>query len=101
LKKDKVPEIISIKGFLRFQILHELKKKRLCGDELAQIIGRKKKSKLTPGTIYPTLKYLRRKKMVKYKKKGRKKLYELTEKGEEEYKIARKSVKKIFRELFR
>lgn len=101
MKKIKQPEHLSLRGFLMFQILHELRKKRLCGDELAQIIGKKKGSKLTPGTIYPALKFLRRKKLVSRKKNGRKKNYNLTEKGEKEYEIFRKNFLKLFKNVFK
>ena len=76
---QKTPLTLEFKGFLSFLILHELKQHSLCGDELAEKIGRRKGSKLTPGTIYPTLKHLR--KYVKYKKDGRKKYYSLRDEG--------------------
>ncbi len=91
---------LNLKGFLAFQILHELQREALCGDELAVIIGRKKGSKLTPGTIYPALKFLRRKKLIHQKRDGRKKLYALTPEGKEECKLLTKNFKKIFKDLF-
>ncbi len=72
---------LEFKGFLSFLILHELSKKQLCGDELAERIGKRKGSKLTPGAIYPTLKRLRKLKLITYRKKGRKKVYKLTDNG--------------------
>jgi len=93
--------VIDLKGFLSFQILHELKRKRLCGDELAEIIGKKKSSKLTPGTIYPALKNLRRNKLVTHKKNGRKKIYTLTPQGVKEYMAAKKLFKKSFKDIFK
>lgn len=93
--KMKIPKYIDIKGMLSFHILSLLKKKKLCGDELAEIIGNKKYGKLTPGTIYPALKYLRENKLIKFKQKGRKKNYTLTKKGLNEYKI----IKRIFRRM--
>ncbi len=98
---NKSPQIISLKGFLTFQILHELTKAKLCGDELAEIIGSKKGSKLTPGTIYPALKFLRKKKLIKHKKVGRKKIYTITENGKEECKIVRKNFLKIFKTVLK
>lgn len=77
---------LELKGFLSFLILHELSKKSLCGDDLAEKIGRRKGSKLTPGTIYPALKELRKEKLITYKQFGRKKMYSLTNKGEEKLK---------------
>ena len=92
---------IGLKGFLTFQILHELKRKRLCGDDLAEIIGKKKSSKLTPGTIYPALKNLRHNKLVSFKQEGRKKLYTLNPKGKKEYIVTKKLFKKIFRDIIK
>jgi DNA-binding PadR family transcriptional regulator len=96
-QKDSRETLVEFKGFLSFFILHELSKKNLCGDDLALKIGKRKKDKLTPGTIYPTLKKLRRLKLVKYKKKGRKKVYHLTEKGEKELKKLYKVLKQYFK----
>jgi DNA-binding PadR family transcriptional regulator len=101
MKDLKQPQYLSLNGFLAFQILHELRGEKLCGDDLAQIIGNKKGSKLTPGTIYPALKFLRRKKLIKHKKMGRKKIYNLTEIGTEEYEIYKKNFKKIFNQIFK
>ncbi|MDP2909377.1 MAG: winged helix-turn-helix domain-containing protein [Nanoarchaeota archaeon] len=94
-------KVIDLRGFLSFQILHELKRKRLCGDELAEIIGRKKSSKLTPGTIYPALKKLRHNKLVAFKQEGRKKLYTLAPNGEKEYIRAKKLFRKAFTDLLK
>lgn len=77
----KKSEYLGLKGFLSFLILHELSLKSLCGDELSHKIGERKKAPLTPGTIYPALKRLRKKKLVAYRRKGRKKMYSLTEGG--------------------
>lgn len=83
-KTKKDSEHLELKGFLSFLILHELSLKKLCGDELSDNIGKRKGSFLTPGTIYPALKRLRKKKFIAYKRKGRKKVYSLTELGEKE-----------------
>src|SRR4030065_2711296 len=72
-------EYLELKGFLSFLILHELSLKNLCGDELSSKIGERKNRSLTPGTIYPALKRLRRKKLLVYRRRGRKKVYFLTE----------------------
>ncbi len=82
-EKQKIDssQFLQFKGFLSFLILHELSKEKLCGEELAERIGKRKGSKLTPGAIYPTLKRLRKLKLVAYRRKGRKKYYMLTELG--------------------
>ena len=97
--KMKIPKYIDIKGLLSFNILNLLNKKQLCGDNLADIIGNKKYGKLTPGTIYPALKSLREKKLIKFKQKGRKKIYSLTKKGLDEYKILKIIFKRMFKEI--
>ncbi|MBN2459715.1 PadR family transcriptional regulator [Candidatus Woesearchaeota archaeon] len=77
-------DYLELKGFLSFLILHELSLKNLCGDELSNKIGQRKKGPLTPGTIYPALKRLRKRKLLVYRRQGRKKVYFLTEQGKSE-----------------
>jgi len=74
-------EYLELKGFLSFLILHELNLRSLCGDELSRAIGKRKKAPLTPGTIYPALKRIRRQKLISYKRQGRRKVYSLTDTG--------------------
>src|SRR3989344_9585940 len=95
----RIPKYIDVKGFLSFHILNLLSKRKLCGDDLADIIGNRKYGKLTPGTIYPALKYLRGNKLIVFKQKGRKKIYSLTKKGTGEYKITKRIFKKIIKEI--
>jgi len=90
------PKHIELRGFLSFFILHELNDKPSSGDELARVIGGRKNIVLTPGTIYPALKRLRRQKLVLYRKKGRKKVYFLTDLGKREL----KALYFVFSELF-
>jgi DNA-binding PadR family transcriptional regulator len=84
--KKLVPKFIELKGFLSFFILHELSSESMSGDELAQIIGERRGTVLTPGTIYPALKRLKKQKLIVYRRDGRKKLYTLTDLGEHELK---------------
>lgn len=95
----KLPKYIDLKGFLSFQIMYHINKKKLCGDDLALIIGGKRGVKLTPGTIYPALKYLREKKLIIYKQHGRKKIYKLTKKGLRELKITKRLFKRIIKDI--
>ena len=83
-EKKLKSEYFEFKGFLSFLIMHEIKSKALSGDELAVKIGKRKGTILTPGTIYPALKNLRKKKLIKFKQSGRKKYYSLTDVGEKE-----------------
>ncbi|MCC7574409.1 PadR family transcriptional regulator [Candidatus Woesearchaeota archaeon] len=72
---------IEFKGLLSFLILHELSSKALAGEDLAKKIGKRKGTVLTPGTIYPALKKLKNKRLVRFEKQGRRKVYFLTVKG--------------------
>ena len=80
--------VIEFKGFLSFLILHELSKKSLAGEDLARKIGLRKGAFLTPGTIYPALKKLRSKRLVRFEKQGRRKVYSLTKKGFSELELS-------------
>ncbi len=77
-------QLLEFKGFLSFLILHEISYRPMAGDDLAKKIGSRKGVVLTPGTIYPALKQLREKKLVVYKQFGRKKMYSMTKKGQQE-----------------
>lgn len=97
----KYPQYVFPKGLLTLRIINELSKKSLCGDDLADIIGMRRGSKLTPGTIYPALKFLRRKKLVTVRKNGRKKIYSLTPNGKKEYAALRKNFLEMFGTIFK
>ncbi|MFH1073163.1 MAG: PadR family transcriptional regulator [Nanoarchaeota archaeon] len=81
------PLKLEFKGFLSFLILHEISLKGLSGEDLAKKIGSRRGSQLTPGTIYPTLKKLRKLRLVQNKRFGRRKVYSLTEEGRKELKM--------------
>ena len=83
-KGKNLPPLIDMRGFLSFFILHELSHNKLCGDDLALAIGSKRYGKLSPGTIYPALKRLKKLKLVNFRSEGRKKVYFLTETGKKE-----------------
>lgn len=84
---------------LGFLILHELRTPAT-GTQLAKAIGeRKGTALLTPGTIYPALKELRKKKLVSYAEDGRKKVYSLTKTGEKELKELYKEFSRLFKGL--
>lgn len=95
----KQPKYLDLRGFLSFLIMHEISKKPKCGDELAEIIGKRKGTKLTPGTIYPALKKLREQKLVRLKQSGRKKNYYLTKKGKTELKLVYSLFSRTFKGL--
>ena len=70
-----------MKGFLTFLILWILSKKTMTGAEITQELERRKGHKPSPGTIYPVLKYLTERELLKV---DNSKKYSLTKKGKEE-----------------
>lgn len=88
---------VEITAPLNFLLLHELRSPA-AGSELAKRIGRRKGTGLlTPGTIYPALKELHRKKLISYRSQGREKVYSLTQSGE----VSLEKLYKEFSQLFR
>ncbi len=87
---------IEFKGLLTFLILHELSLKKLAGEDLAKKIGKRKDTILTPGTIYPALKKLKNGKLVVFEKQGRRKVYSLTKKGENDLELSYMLFSKYF-----
>lgn len=85
-RKPKKRVLLKFRGLLSFLILHELRTKHGTGDELAQRIGLRRGKPLTPGTIYPTLKRLKKLRLITSKRYGRKKVYRLTKQGRSELK---------------
>lgn len=96
MKKLKRQKFLELKGFLSFLILHELSQKSLCGYDLAKSIGKRKGVVLTPGTIYPALKTLKKHKLVRFRRTGRKKRYFLTDSGKDELRLLYKDFSRYF-----
>ena len=71
------------RGFLNFQILWELGKEELNGQQIAERIAKRRGTKPTPGTIYPALKELKKGNYIDGVKEGREIVYNLTRKGED------------------
>jgi DNA-binding PadR family transcriptional regulator len=72
-----------MRGLLSFQILWELSKKPMNGQELAKKIAVRRGSKPTPGTIYPALKDLFSRNLIEKTPEGRQVNYKLTIIGRE------------------
>jgi len=70
-----------MRGMLTFLILWLLTKRPMYGQEIAEELAKRRGTKPTPGTIYPALKDLRKKGLVKVEKKGKNIVYTLTERG--------------------
>lgn len=74
-----------MRGFLSFLILWLLHKKPMTGAQLAEEIEKRRGCRPNPGTIYPALKELLRKKAITIKSStGKEKLYSLSSLGKEE-----------------
>ncbi len=71
----------DMRGMLSFMILWLLSIRAMYGQELAEEIGKRKGDKPNPGTIYPALKDLNKRGLVKIHLEGRNKVYELTKLG--------------------
>ncbi len=77
------PDCCDMRGFLTFQILWELGKERLNGQQIAEKISKRRGSKPTPGTIYPALKDLKKRGLIEGVKEGNQVIYRLTDTGQQ------------------
>jgi DNA-binding PadR family transcriptional regulator len=87
-------------GMLSFLILWLLTKKTMHGQEIASEIAGRRGAKPTPGTIYPALKSLRQRGLIKGERKGKTIIYSLTEKGKAGIENACEYFCKAFGEIF-
>ncbi len=78
----------DMRGMLSFQILWLLSKKSMHGEEIAQELEKRRGEKPKAGTIYPALKDLKEKKLIKGSKKGKLIVYSLTPDGKQTVKHA-------------
>ncbi len=94
------PECCDMRGMLSFLILWLLSKKAMYGQELAKEIGKRRGTTPNPGTIYPALKELQKRGLIKSKKEGRVTNYYITEKGNKGISTACEYFCKAFGEIF-
>ncbi len=95
------PECCDMRGLLSFHILWILSRTPLNGQEIGEELKKRRGTKPTAGTIYPALKELERKRLVKKEKKGRSTIYHLTEKGKGELGTACQYFCNAYGEIFR
>ena len=76
------PDCCDMRGLLTFQILWELDKEEMNGQQIATKIAIRRGTKPTPGTIYPALKELKKGGLIEGEKVGRQIVYHLTPAGE-------------------
>ncbi|NHI83979.1 MAG: PadR family transcriptional regulator [Candidatus Thorarchaeota archaeon] len=77
------PDCCDMRGFLTFQILWELSRDSLNGQQIAERIAERRGTKPTPGTIYPALKELKDRGLIVGTRDGREIEYSLTDLGRE------------------
>ena len=79
----------DMRGMLSFHILWILSKENLHGEQIAEEIGKRRGEKPKSGTIYPALKDLKEKGLIKGEKKGKIIVYALTPEGKKTMNYAR------------
>ena len=78
----------DMRGMLSFQILWLLSRKSMHGDEIAEEIAKRRGFKPAAGTIYPALKEMNERGLIKGQKKGKTIVYSLSAEGKEGIKHA-------------
>lgn len=75
------PECCNMKGFLSFLVLWIISRESMQGCDVSKELEKRRGSKPSPGTVYPVLKELKEKGLIR---SNDDKVYSITEKGEEE-----------------
>ena len=86
----------DMKGYLSYMVLWILSKESMRGSEITLELEKRRGTKPSPGTIYPVLKELKEKKLIKANKE---KSYSLTKKGRRELQSACKHFCKMFYDM--
>ncbi len=90
----------DMRGFLSFQVLWLLSRKRMTGEALARELGRRRGEKPKAGTIYPALKDLREKELIEGSRSGKEVSYALTQSGRKEVRRATLYFCRCFGDVF-
>jgi len=90
----------DMRGMLSFLVLFLLSKKPMCGQEIADEIGRRKGERPSPGTIYPALKGLNEAGLIREKKQGKAISYSLTPEGKRGLAAAKEHFCRAFVDVF-
>lgn len=75
------PACCDMRGMLSFSILYLLGKRPMYGSEIAGELERRRYERPNPGTIYPALKDLEARGLIRLQGRGPKKVYRLTRDG--------------------
>ena len=90
----------DMRGMLSFHILWLLSKEKRCGEDLAEELAKKRGEKPKAGTIYPALKDLKNKGLIKGEQKGKIIIYSLTPEGKKTVKFAEEYFFRCFGDIF-
>lgn len=100
MTKNEDDGMCDMRGMLSFMILWLLSNRPMYGQELATEIGKRRGDKPNPGTIYPALKELANRNLIKAHLEGRNNVYELTEQGRTSLSKAMEYFRKAFGDIF-
>ena len=75
IRSENPEEMCDMRGMLSFMILWLLSTRPMYGQELANEIGKRRGDKPNPGTIYPALKELASRGMIRGHLEGRNTVY--------------------------
>ena len=90
----------DMRGMLSFHMLWLLLQKPMHGEQLAEEIGMRRGKKPKAGTIYPALKDLSNKGLIRGTKKGKTIVYSLTPEGRKTVKFASDYFCRAFGDIF-
>jgi PadR family transcriptional regulator len=94
-------EMCDMRGMLSFMILWLLSSRPMNGQVLAGEIGKRRGDKPNPGTIYPALKELVNRGLIKGHAEGRTIVYELTASGRSSLAKSLEYFERVFGEILR
>ncbi len=89
------------RGFLSLYLLWLLSKRKMYGQELADEVEKRRGRRPKPGTLYPALKALEKKKLIKRSAEKTEISYFLTSKGRTALREAVKYFRKAFWEIMK
>jgi PadR family transcriptional regulator PadR len=100
MTKGEGAGMCDMRGMLSFTILWLLSTRPMYGQELASEIGKRRGDKPNPGTIYPALKDLSSRGLIRAHLEGRNNVYKLTERGRESLEKALRYFDRAFGEIY-
>jgi PadR family transcriptional regulator, regulatory protein PadR len=99
-EKSRTADTCDMRGMLSFTILWLVSTRPMYGQEIATEIGKRRGEKPNPGTIYPALKDLASRGVIKGRTERRNTVYSITEDGKISFSKARDYFQRAFGEIF-